>query len=48
MVAALAVVALVIFALVGSLGIGGVIGDHQTTTLLPKPPPTAGRTAPAG
>ena len=47
-VAALAVVALVIFALVGSLGIGGVIGDHQTSTLLPKPPPTAGRTAPQG
>jgi molecular chaperone DnaK (HSP70) len=47
-VAALAVVALVIFALVGTLGIGGVIGDHQTSTLLPKPPPTAGRTAPPG
>ena len=47
-VAALAVVALVIFVLVGSLGIGGIIGDHQTSTLLPKPPPTAATTAPQG
>ena len=48
MVAALAVVALVIFVLVGSLGVGGIIGDHQTSTLLPKPPPTAASTAPPG
>ena len=48
MVAALAVIALVIFLLVGSLGIGGIIGDHQTSTLLPKPPPTAATTAPPG
>jgi molecular chaperone DnaK (HSP70) len=48
MVAALAVVALVILVLVGSLGIGGVIGDHQTSTLVPKPPPTAAGTAPPG
>jgi hypothetical protein len=48
MVAALAVVALVIFVLVGSLGIGGLIGDHQTSTLLPKPPPTAATPAPPG
>ena len=47
-VAALAVVALVIFVLVGSLGIGGIIGDHQTSTLLPKPPPTAATPAPPG
>src|SRR6185436_8410922 len=47
-VAALAVIALVIFLLVGSLGIGGIIGDHQTSTLLPKPPPTAATTAPQG
>jgi len=47
-IAALAVVALVIFVLVGSLGIGGVIGDHQTSTLLPKPPPTAVSPAPPG
>ena len=47
-VAALAVVALVIFLLVGSLGIGGILGDHQTSTLLPKPPPTAATPAPPG
>jgi hypothetical protein len=47
-VAALAVIALVIFLLVGSLGIGGIIGDHQTSTLLPKPPPTAATTTPSG
>jgi len=35
-------------ALPGSLGIGGVIGDHQTSTLLPKPPPTAVSPAPPG
>ena len=28
--------------------IGGIIGDHQTSTLLPKPPPTAATTAPQG
>jgi len=47
-VAALAVIALVIFLVAGSLGIGGIIGDHQTSTLLPKPPPTAATTAPQG
>jgi len=47
-IAALVVVGLVIFVLVGSLGIGGVIGDHQTSTLLPKPPPTAVSPAPPG
>jgi hypothetical protein len=47
-IAALLVVGLVIFVLVGSLGIGGVIGDHQTSTLLPKPPPTAVSPAPPG
>jgi molecular chaperone DnaK (HSP70) len=46
--ATLAVVALVIFVLAGSLGIGGAIGDHSTTTLLPRSPLTSDRPPPPG